>query len=371
MFEKGFTGAGANGNGYMGAGRCSIHCMSDDIEPYVVPHESICINGEWYDVENASHWVIGGQEYIWLEDQLYELHGAFLGDPVDLPDDEPDEEPDYPQYEPSPQSGGGSSLIPILCFLVGGGLLVVAAVLVAVVFLGYIPFDAEGSKISAPSVVAAGTATPKTTSSSISVTRTATPRVTPTSVTSYWDTQASKVVEAMDYTNPTTRDYALSLIDKDHGGNYNIAQICDMWEKIYKRWTYVNDPKGTEYYSPASRTINLGLKGDCDDFAILVASTMSAIGGSPRVILASNTGGGHAYAEVRIASSKSNLDSAAKYICQRYNCKGIAYRTTSEGGTTVYWLNLDWWAKHPGGPYYQNNGETVVIYENGYWAKLK
>jgi hypothetical protein len=192
------------------------------------------------------------------------------------------------------------------------------------------------------------------------------------SVASTWDTRASKVVEAMDYKNPTTRDYALIMVEEDHGGKYNIAQICDVWEKTYKRWTYVNDPKGFNYYSPASRTIKLGLKGDCDDFAILVASTMMAIGGSSRIILASNTdGAGHAYAEVRVASSKAGLDGVAAYICLRYHCKSISYRTSTDGGKTQYWLNLDWQAKHPGGPYYKNNGETVVIYPNGRWVKLK
>jgi len=98
---------------------------------------------------------------------------------------------------------------------------------------------------------------------------------------------------------------------------------------------------------------------------------MSAIGGSPRVILASNTGGGHAYTEVYLGPDKSNLESATKYICKRYNCKGIAYRVSNEGGQTRYWLNLDWWAKHPGGPYYQNDGATVAIYPNKHWVRLK
>lgn len=338
--------------------------MPDDTEPYVVPHESIYINGEWYDVENAYHWVIGGQEYIWLEDRLYKLRGSFLGDPVDLPDDEPDEGPTYPQYEPPQRTGGwGSILIYALIFLIAVG-----AMAVVMGEYGYTKFDIDSPT---SSVVAAGTTAPASTSSPVSMIRTPTPRATSTPVMSHWDTQASKIVEAMDYTNPTTRDYALSLIDKDHGGKYNIAQICDMWEKIYKRWTYVNDPKGTEYYSPASRTINLGLKGDCDDFAILVASTMLAIGGSPRVILASNTGGGHAYAEVCVADSKAGLDGVAKYICKRYNCKGIAYRASNDGGQARYWLNLDWSSKHPGGAYYQNNGETVAIYPNKHWVRLK
>ncbi|ABN58176.1 MULTISPECIES: hypothetical protein [Methanoculleus] len=401
--------------------------MSNDEDPFVVERETVLINGEWYEVENATHFVDDGQEYILLDDRVYELNGSILGDPVmsvvrresvyfngeryDLENtphmtingqeyisidskwyevngaflgNEVDEEEldrlmegdnnDVFQYEPpqkyeppSQSEGWGSILTSVLYFLIGVGLFVVAANQ-----LGYIQLGGGGIDIDPPaSVIAVGTATPTATSSSVSVTRTATPRVTPTPVTSYGDTQASKIVEAMDYTNPTTRDFALSLIDKDHGGNYNIAQICDMWEKIYKRWTYVNDPKGTEYYSPASRTINLGLKGDCDDFTILVASTMLAIGGTPRVILASDSVEGHAYAEICIANNKDSLQKAANYICQRYKCKNIAYRTTNANGQTQYWLNLDWSSKHPGGSYFQNDGATVAIYPNKHWVRLK
>ena len=305
------------------------------------------------------------------------MNGAFLGSEVDADELErlerlerrTKDDIDYvPTYNPPQRSGGwGSTIVTILIilFVVGAGLKVMKVLDRADDAISRIDSDTS-------SVVAVGMVTPQATATLVSVTRTPTPRVTPTPVVSHWDAQASKIVEAMDYTNPTTRDYALNLIDKDHGGDYNIAQICDMWEKIYKRWTYVNDPKGSNYYSPASRTINLGVKGDCDDFAILVASTVMAIGGSSRIILASNTGEtGHAYAEVYLGPSKSNVDSAAKYICQRYKCKSIAYRSSNEGGQTRYWLNLDWRAKHPGGPYYQNNGETVSIYPNKYWVRLK
>jgi len=349
--------------------------VGDPTMGFVVRHESVYFNGEKYDLENSPHVVINGQEYIAIDDKWYELNGAFLGNEVDDEELERLEkigrgvEDDYvPTYNPPQQSEGrGSFLVSALWFLIGAGLFIVA-----LNQLGYIQFDGGSVNIDPPdSIIAVGTATPKATSASVSVIRPPTPRATPTPVVSHWDTQASKIVEAMDYTNPTTRDYALSLIDKDHGGNYNIAQICDVWEKIYKRWTYVNDPNGLNYYSPASRTINLGLKGDCDDFAILVASTMSAIGGSPRVILASNTGGGHAYTEVYLGPDKSNLESATNYICKRYKCKGIAYRVSNEGGQTRYYLNLDWQAKYPGGPYYQNDGETVAIYPNKYWVRLK
>ncbi len=64
-------------------------------------------------------------------------------------------------------------------------------------------------KVPSSAVVAAGTVTPKITH-------------TPCFI-NLGGTQASKVAEAMDYTNPTTRDYSLSLIDKDHGGESTIS----------------------------------------------------------------------------------------------------------------------------------------------------
>jgi hypothetical protein len=180
---------------------------------------------------------------------------------------------------------------------------------------------------------------------------------------------AEKIKAAMDYTNPTTRDFAVALIPNSHGGNYNIAQICDLWETVYNRWTYVNDPKGSNYFSPASRTIQLGLKGDCDDFAITVGSIIQSIGGSTRIVTAYNQEGGHAYPEVYIGTSKTSLDNVGSYISKRYHTRGIAYHTSTRNGVTQYWLNLDWQSRYPGGKFFHESGELTIYYPNGYWYK--
>ena len=179
--------------------------------------------------------------------------------------------------------------------------------------------------------------------------------------------RAEKIKVAMDYTNPVTRDFALALIPKSHSGNYNIAQICDLWDVIYKKWTYVNDPRGNEYFSPASRTIKLGLKGDCDDFAITTASVIESIGGSSRIVTAYNVKGGHAYPEVLIGTSKTSLDNVAAYIVKRYHTKSIAYHTHIKDGVTQYWLNLDWQSQSPGGKFFQDTSDLTIYYPNGYW----
>ena len=183
------------------------------------------------------------------------------------------------------------------------------------------------------------------------------------------DQWARQIKEAMDPENPVTRDYALSLIDASHPGERTIAQLCDIWEKTYRDWTYVSDPRGFEYFSPASNTITIGLKGDCDDFAILIASLAESTSGSARVILAQGAeGGGHAYAEVYVTDNIQGFASIAKYITRRYNCQTVAYHVEyGKDMIPAYWLNLDWQSGHPGGEFYNSTGLLTAYYSDGHW----
>jgi tetratricopeptide (TPR) repeat protein len=186
---------------------------------------------------------------------------------------------------------------------------------------------------------------------------------------------AQKIAQAIDYTNPVTRDFALTLVKKTSSGPYNIEQVCDVWDYCYKNWVYVNDPSGQDYYSPASRTINLGLKGDCDDFAILIAAITESIGGTSRVVTACDSNNAcHAYAEVYLGTDFNDVQSTINAIQKRYpivtlysrKTQSVSYHyETSPVGITRYWLNLDWSANHPGGPLFTDNGEYCVYYPYG------
>ena len=95
-----------------------------------------------------------------------------------------------------------------------------------------------------------------------------------------------------------------------------------------------------DYYSPANRTIALGLAGDCDDFSILNASCVEAIGGITRIMGGFCTGGGHAWGEVLIGQ-KAEWDRAVKIIRTEYNDKNKELKPNiDEDG--MYWLSLDW-----------------------------
>lgn len=193
----------------------------------------------------------------------------------------------------------------------------------------------------------------------------------PTSRGSGEDTEANQISQAIDYLNsPTVHNFALQQVQHSNAGYYNIAQICDVWETIYNQWSYVSDPPNFDYWTSASDSINNGLKGNCADYATLNAAVIESIGGSSRVVTACAPGGSpcHAYAEVYLGDTPSDLQSASDYICSRYNCGGggISYHPfTDVQGNTEYWLNLDWSANFPGGPFFQDNGTYHVFYPDG------
>jgi hypothetical protein len=97
---------------------------------------------------------------------------------------------------------------------------------------------------------------------------------------------------------------AVDLVQSE--GSCTIDQICYLYDYLTKSWRYIADPRCKDYFQYANETLQHGKKskptcagaGDCDDFAILMASMVESIGGTTRIILAYGPLGGHAYAEV-------------------------------------------------------------------------
>lgn len=159
-----------------------------------------------------------------------------------------------------------------------------------------------------------------------------------------------KLITACDYTNSEVRNKAVQVAGSTPG-SFNLGQVCDIFDYCYKNWKYVNDSQEESVIEMASKTLKNGLNGDCDDFAVLVASMILSIGGEARISCAYQAETGHAFAEVNIG--KSELTEVREYIKKRYGRKysGEMHCRTDADGT--HWLNLDWWARHPGGQYYQ------------------
>ena len=166
-----------------------------------------------------------------------------------------------------------------------------------------------------------------------------------------------QLVKACNFSDSNLRNTAVSVAGKSPGP-FNLGQVCDIFDYCYNGWNYVNDPEGVEIVEYASTTIANGLNGDCDDFAVLVCSMILAIGGEARINYAYGHAEGHAFAEVNIGNTDVE-DYISKRYKKVYNSGGIWTRSDRHENK---WLNLDWFAKHPGGKYFDyTHGTTFYI----------
>jgi Ca2+/Na+ antiporter len=163
----------------------------------------------------------------------------------------------------------------------------------------------------------------------------------------------TKIINAVEFENPRVRDFALMATTKDFKNirgfsNYRTTIQCfAVFKEINARWNYVSDPKGKDYIAKASESLRY-FSGDCDDHSILMAACIKSIGGTPRLIHT----GGHIYPEMLIGN-KNDLETVNFLI------KKVLFAQESKGNRIHYhidergqiWLNLDYTATYPGGPF--------------------
>lgn len=183
---------------------------------------------------------------------------------------------------------------------------------------------------------------------------------------------------AIDYNNPELRNYAASIAVKHFDDqaylskNRKWVQFFSVFKEIYGHWKYVFDPVGEEYYSKASETLGQleyddNFKGDCDDYSIMMAACIKAIGGEVRLIRTKikhpdGSTGGHMYPEVKFGNSK-DLETVVyliKNVFFVHEAKGksIFYYEDSKG---FIWLNFDYNDAYPGGKFQSDIRENEIV----------
>lgn len=182
------------------------------------------------------------------------------------------------------------------------------------------------------------------------------------------------LTSAMDIENPTTLKFSHALAAK-FPGEYNIDQVCEIYSYLNKNWKYINDPRGIDYFSKASFTIENNLTGDCDDFAILMATLIESIGGKTRINLVfdSDTKIGHAFTEVYFQDNPEYLRERIDYHFQNifqvlFDIPRVKTINYTPDGINGIWLNLDWSSKYPGGPYINYTKRTIYYPMEGYFT---
>jgi len=183
----------------------------------------------------------------------------------------------------------------------------------------------------------------------------------------------------LDLENQDIADTAMDIAG-DYPGEYSINQITQIYNALARSrgWFYYSDQANKNSFQNANHTLYMGkIKdtigvGDCDDFAILMASLLQSIGGSTRIIFAydeqNNTG--HAYTEVYLGERDSpQVDSLLHWLKKEYKVEEIQGLNNTTNET---WLNLDWGsdiaeAAYPGAAYFGegcNNIKKYIIWES-------
>ncbi|VUT27527.1 MAG: hypothetical protein SYNGOMJ08_00073 [Candidatus Syntrophoarchaeum sp. GoM_oil] len=115
-------------------------------------------------------------------------------------------------------------------------------------------------------------------------------------------------------------------------GEYNIYQICSIFDRVSEKIEYVSDPPDQEYWQTPTETL-FSCGGDCDDHAILIAAMIEAIGGTSRVYLTDD----HMFAAFFVGGT-SRCDEVRDALRAYYNTPLMVYFIEDEYGA---WMVLD------------------------------
>lgn len=130
-----------------------------------------------------------------------------------------------------------------------------------------------------------------------------------------------------------------------------IEQILAMQKHVFKNWHYIYDPvTGKDTWRSAEATLSLKYNeqysGDCDDFAILMASMARQIGLTSRMVGGFDGDSGHAFAEFLVPDDELANDLL----------NGSDFRKDSLG----IWISLDWFK----GKDHTRFTKNITIYED-------
>lgn len=176
-----------------------------------------------------------------------------------------------------------------------------------------------------------------------------------------------EILKAIEYQDPRVRNFAVFATNKHFKNELSsfrsqrkLIQYFAIFKEIHQRWNYVNDPKSRQYIAKATESL-IHFSGDCDDHSILMVSCIRAIGGVSRLVHTN----GHIYPELYIGTKKdleiaNYLIREVLFVEEIKKSKGIYYHEDERGNI---WLNLDYTAKYPGGPFLHPEILGILVIE--------
>jgi len=126
----------------------------------------------------------------------------------------------------------------------------------------------------------------------------------------------------------------VSVIREKYPGNYSLLQVLEAYEWTYANVQYQDDPQ--DYWQSANETM-ARRTGDCEDFAVLMASFIGELGGNAQLNLID----GHAFATVLVTTSASELPLVQVAVDSFYGTHDDSVRLTYLHDGSGYWLVVD------------------------------
>jgi hypothetical protein len=167
-----------------------------------------------------------------------------------------------------------------------------------------------------------------------------------------------EIESKVDYRDSVVRNFAVSsslkFFDGFHSKYGPVVRAFSIFKEINTNFKYVSDSERDEYFATPRETILNGMGGDCDDHTILMVSALKAIGFHARMVLTE----GHLYPEL-LCGDETNFEKINTAIMTLFSreVKGNIYYH-EDGGQ--FWLNLDYSARHPGGPYVSDKAFAII-----------
>lgn len=162
----------------------------------------------------------------------------------------------------------------------------------------------------------------------------------------------------VDYKDSLVRNYSVKAsvenFDEYHPKYGPVVRWLSLFKVVNENFKYVSDAQRDEYFAGPRETILNGMGGDCDDHTILMVSAMRSIGAKTRMIVTQ----GHVYPELYCGDKAEfeKMKQAVLHLFADQISKGLHYREFNG----EYWMNLDYTARHPGGPYLNDLAYAVI-----------
>jgi hypothetical protein len=127
-------------------------------------------------------------------------------------------------------------------------------------------------------------------------------------------------------------EMAADIATATQGSNYNIAKVCAIFDYVNENIAYTDDPGEDLWYSPQD-TLGYG-RGDCEDYALLIAAMVEDAGGTTRMYLTND----HAFAAVYVGDSIQDFQNASAGVRSYYGTDAKVHALVDDSG---YWLVTD------------------------------